>query len=220
MKKMYRTKDGFDVIIMRETKNRYIMYCEDYGYMFSIYKKAIEKPFFLLIEGFGYIKTNDVDYVDGISKRPAWSKYKSMLKRVYSGHERYKAYYNVAVCDEWRDFVNFERWFNNNYVEGFAMDKDFLSKPDNKIYSPETCCFIPKSINSIVNRTDSVLFRNGRYGFYVPDGAVMRYIPVGTKEEAERFKKVCGRIAISTLLWEHRYSIKSEVSKKILSLYD
>lgn len=220
MKKMYRTKDGFDVRIVREKKSRYIMYCDEYGYMFSVGKKEIEKPFSLLMYNFGYIKTDDIDYIDGISKRLAWVRYKSMIHRVYSGYERHKAYRNVTVCDEWRNFVNFEKWFNENNIDGFVMDKDMLSEPDNKIYSPVTCCFIPRSINGIGNNKNSIELRNGKYGFSIADSAGVHYIPVGSKEEAERFKKICGRLRIDAILNEYKHLIKLEVRDKILSLYD
>jgi hypothetical protein len=37
------------------------------------------------------------------------------------------------------------------YVDGYCLDKDILVS-NNKIYSPETCCFVPKEINTIINR--------------------------------------------------------------------
>lgn len=38
-----------------------------------------------------------------------------------------------------------------NYIEGFELDKDILVK-GNKVYSPETCCFVPKEVNSFFTR--------------------------------------------------------------------
>jgi hypothetical protein len=46
-------------------------------------------------------------------------------------------------------FSNFKQWFDdksNGYVEGYDIDKDILVK-GNKVYSPNTCCFLPPEIN-------------------------------------------------------------------------
>lgn len=81
--------------------------------------------------------------------RKCWS---SMLQRCYD--EKYQAkqptYIGVVVCDEWHNFQNFKKWCAKNYIEGFELDKD-LRKFGSKIYSPETCSFVPKQINGFFN---------------------------------------------------------------------
>lgn len=67
-----------------------------------------------------------------------------------------KTYVDCTVCDEWLNFQNFAQWYKDNWyeVEGERMelDKDILIK-NNKIYSPETCVFVPKRMNLlIINR--------------------------------------------------------------------
>lgn len=55
-------------------------------------------------------------------------------------------YRNVTICDEWLLFSNFANWAFAEYKEGLTIDKDILAV-SNKIYSPETCCFVPHYIN-------------------------------------------------------------------------
>lgn len=80
-----------------------------------------------------------------------------MLNRCCSGklHKRESTYINCKVCDEWLNFQNFSEWFKNNYyeVEGQRMelDKDILNK-GNKIYSPNTCIFVPHNINNLFTK--------------------------------------------------------------------
>lgn len=75
----------------------------------------------------------------------------NMIQRGYDN--KFKSanptYKNCTVCDEWLNFQTFGEWFDNNYIEGCQLDKDLLVK-GNKIYSPETCCFLPKSINVLL----------------------------------------------------------------------
>ena len=35
------------------------------------------------------------------------------------------------------------------------LDKDILIK-GNKIYSPQTCCFVPENLNSLITKNDSI----------------------------------------------------------------
>lgn len=47
-----------------------------------------------------------------------------------------------------------KKWFEENYVEGYALDKDLLSRGA-KVYSAETCCYIPPEINSALVHSSS-----------------------------------------------------------------
>lgn len=75
----------------------------------------------------------------------AHRKWVDMLRRCY-GNEN-PSYIDCTVCEEWLSFQNFADWYYNNYVEGWFLDKDILCK-GNKVYSPDTCCFVPHLINS------------------------------------------------------------------------
>lgn len=76
-----------------------------------------------------------------------------MLRRCYSDklHAKRPTYKGCTVCDEWLTFSNFRKWAenpDNGYSKGYHLDKDILTK-GNKTYSPENCCFVPSSLNSI-----------------------------------------------------------------------
>lgn len=76
----------------------------------------------------------------------------NMVRRCYDHKfiKRYPTYKDCEVCDEWLNFQNFAKWFEENYYEieneKMCLDKDVLYKW-NKIYSPETCVFVPEKIN-------------------------------------------------------------------------
>lgn len=125
--------------------------CNECGYekLSSVLKN---KPHFTArnyVFGVGIVDTEHV--VKRLKSYDVWT---GMLERCYSQkyQEREPAYKGCSVCDEWLLFSNFKKWFDNNYIKGYALDKDILVK-GNKVYSPETCCFVPSDINLLlINR--------------------------------------------------------------------
>lgn len=82
---------------------------------------------------------------------PAYQKWVGMLDRCYSEilHTVQPTYRGCTVCTEWLTFSKFKQWFDVNNVLGWELDKDILDS-DSKRYSPETCCFVPKSVNVLL----------------------------------------------------------------------
>lgn len=81
----------------------------------------------------------------------------STLQRCYSAkfQEKYPTYKGCSVCDEWLYYPNFKKWYNENYYEikgkTSQLDKDVLIK-GNKVYSPDTCVFVPNFINTLFTK--------------------------------------------------------------------
>jgi hypothetical protein len=75
-----------------------------------------------------------------------------MLARCYSKIEleKFPTYENKIVCDEWKYFSSFKSWMETQtWKSGMHLDKDVIV-PENKIYSPATCCFVPEKVNSLL----------------------------------------------------------------------
>lgn len=94
----------------------------------------------------------------------------SMIKRCYDPTNKYYPYYGakgVTVCKEWHNFQNYAAWYESNYVENFHVDKD-MKCSNNKIYSPDTCLFVPPATNlqfskNTLNKTYCLIDNNGVY---------------------------------------------------------
>lgn len=100
-----------------------------------------------LVYDVGVDDLQEVIFIGG--KTPKfYQTWKGMLERCYSSkyQKKFTTYVGCYVCDEWKYLSNFKTWFDANYVEGFELDKDILVK-GNKVYSADTCRFIPKYIN-------------------------------------------------------------------------
>lgn len=80
----------------------------------------------------------------------AYITWKGMIQRCYynQAHKSHPSYINCLVCDEWHDYQNFAKWFSEHYVDKWNLDKDILSKGV-KLYSPDTCLFVPRYINNV-----------------------------------------------------------------------
>lgn len=97
------------------------------------------------------VGVNDMRYISNEKDKVFIRIWNSMLIRCYG--KVYKAqkptYIGCTVCTEWQTFSNFRKWCLQYYIDGYQLDKDILVK-GNKVYSPETCCFVPQEINSII----------------------------------------------------------------------
>lgn len=91
---------------------------------------------------------------------PSYKTWLYMIRRCYDKNSpHYNPTYNdCTVCNEWHNFQNFAKWYEENYYEipgeKMNLDKDILTK-GNKMYSPDTCCFVPSLINNAISKTNS-----------------------------------------------------------------
>ena len=102
--------------------------------------------------GIGYWGLEGVDCTS-----ESYIKWHDMINRCYNAkfHERQPQYKGCTVCEEWLNYSNFKVWYDQHKISGMSLDldKDILFK-GNKVYSPETCVFVPHTIN--------VLFLNSK----------------------------------------------------------
>ena len=110
-----------------------------YPYNTSIYKK-------------GFIGVGTYKAKSNGKDTNSYKSWKHMLSRCYDNklHAKQPTYKECTVCKEWLNYQNFAEWFEKNHVNGFQLDKDLLVS-GNKIYSEDTCAFIPRCLNSFVS---------------------------------------------------------------------
>lgn len=113
--------------------------------------KRIKNPYRKSFQGVGYIGMGKYSSKD-TKIMNCWS---NMLKRCYKENGKDITYEDCYVCKEWHNFQNFAKWYEENYYEVDGkptfLDKDILYK-GNKIYSPETCVFVPRLINNLFTK--------------------------------------------------------------------
>lgn len=139
----------------------------------NIKKGSVTNPNSLTAYGVGFIGQGK--YTSKANKKitKPYDTWIGMLRRCYSEkfHIKQPTYKNCMTDEKWHNFQVFAEWFNKNYIDNFELDKDILFK-GNKIYSPETCCFVPPKINSLFINCKS---SRGKY-------------PIGVTKVSEKFK--------------------------------
>lgn len=141
------------------------VYFSEYNYIFrgttyDRFKKGrIQCPYEPRTWGKGYLGVGEYRKTINDIKTEQYNYWRMMLERCYSEkyHIKHPTYQKCVVCEEWLDFQNFARWYDNNYYqvdnETMCLDKDILNK-GNKIYSPNTCVFVPERINALFTKCD------------------------------------------------------------------
>lgn len=173
--------DEMKIIKYFDERNVIVEFQDEFKYKtrttYTLFKRGnVKNPYSKTVYGLGYLGEGDYKAVKGDNSR--YDTWRSMLRRCYGGKD--PAYKDCTVCDEWLNFQNFAKWFDENYyeVEGekMGLDKDILVK-GNKIYSPETCIFVPYRIN----------------GMFVGCNKKRRSLPIGVEynKQADKFRVKC-----------------------------
>lgn len=163
-------KDTEVMILLYENNKRiYVEFQDETKYStwttYENLKKGIKNPHTPRIFGIGYIGNAIAVEKDKI--KGSYEVWHGMLERCYDDKFQNKCptYVGCYVTKEWHCYENFEKWYINNYYkvenEVMNLDKDIRIK-GNKLYSPETCIFVPQRINKLFIKSDKS--RNGLIG--------------------------------------------------------
>ena len=144
----------------------------------------IKCPYEKRICGAGFIGEGKYKAKENGKNTDKYNIYRSMLQRCYDPklHEKEPTYKECEVEDYLLNFQHMGEWIDENYYkvpgEKMCLDKDILCK-GNKIYSRETCIFVPQRINNLFVKKDNgrgdspigVTPRpSGNYTVYCSDG--------------------------------------------------
>ena len=150
--KIVRYGSAFDIDV-RFVKDDTVVEHREYK---DFKKGQIKNPMTPSVYGVGFIGVGKFNPFDENGKPTrCYLTWKNMLMRCYDSkyHEKEPTYKGCTVCTEWHNFQVFAEWYYKNYYEvgnneRMNLDKDILNK-GNKIYSPNTCIFVPQFINSL-----------------------------------------------------------------------
>lgn len=106
-----------------------------------------------LIYGVGYNSRVPYKASENNIVTKAYHAWYDMLGRCHCPKMQMKnpSYIGCTVHPDWLDFQNFAKWYYGHEYSnmGYDLDKDILH-PKSKLYSPETCCFVPRALNILL----------------------------------------------------------------------
>jgi hypothetical protein len=115
-------------------------------------------------EAFPVYKVGTMDIPNELQKgKPnprEYSIWNGIRQRCYNENlrDRLMSYKDVEMSENFKIYSYFKDWCHKQVgfnEEGWQLDKDILSK-DNKVYSEDTCCFVPPEINCAVTNNKTV----------------------------------------------------------------
>ena len=148
--------DSKDIIVEFQDKYKVKVHT-GYG---NFKKGEVKNPYDKTVHGVGYIGEGKYKVSINGKNTIAYKVWFSMIQRCYDPYylDKHPTYRDCIVCKEWHCFQNFTQWYEENYYEcndeQMELDKDILIK-GNKIYSPETCIFVPHRINSLFTKSNA-----------------------------------------------------------------
>lgn len=184
--------------------------------------------------GFGYLGVGPYKTNTGLgssTRTPYYIRWAGMVARCYNPRSEFDepSYIGTTVCDEWANFQNYAEWYCNHPYrnDDWQVDKDLLGK-GKKLYSPETCCFVPKIINSIFVRQVENKGHNLPVGVYKSKGKTYNMIfrniershtefGFKTVEEAAKVYKTLKEDRIKELANEFKSGLEPRVYEALMS---
>ena len=177
--------------------------------------------------GVGYLGEGKYTVSENGKLKKEFKIWYDMIKRCYDPkyQEEHSTYKGCKVEDYLLNFQYMAEWINENYYEvsgeKMCLDKDILYK-GNKVYSRETCIFVPERINLLFvksnkSRGDSPIgtypLPSGNYRAMCSNG-YGKNIPLGvysTPEEAFRRYKQCKENYIKQVADEYKGRIPDKL---------
>ena len=159
--KIVEYNNAIDIIVEFQDEYRTKVHTSYQGFK----KGEVKNPYDKTVYNVGYLGGEKYKTKINNKKTKAYEVWMKMLQRCYDPYfiNKHLTYKDCFVCEEWHNFQNFCKWFYKNYYEcngeQMCLDKDILCK-GNKIYSPETCIFVPQRINNLFIKSNVI---RGKY---------------------------------------------------------
>lgn len=188
--------------------------------------RKIKNPYDPVVAKVGYIGEGRYrSRVDKILQTP-YRTWRHMLERCYDPKAITPAYEGIKVCEEWHNYQNFAKWWEENYYEvgddRMDLDKDILSNNRAREYSPSTCVYVPSRVNFLFIKRPkkdiptgvSLVKGSGKY--WARGGVNNKEIKGGIYETVEEAFEVYKREK-ERALKEHCLELKKKYGDKIPS---
>ena len=162
-----KSSGDFKIVKYNDNKNIEIQFLntgfETKVQLGSIRNGEVKDPYSPSVHGVGILGVKYQTKINGVHTKEyeLWCR---MLQRCYSDDFKKKrpTYIGCGVSDNFKSYEYFYEWCHNQVGfsnKGWQLDKDLLIK-GNKVYSEDSCVFIPTEINSLLVKRENM---RGKY---------------------------------------------------------
>lgn len=158
--------------------------------------------------------------------------WRQMLTRCYDErfYKKRPTYEDCTTSENFKNFSYFNKWCYSQVgfgKDGWNLDKDILIK-GNKVYSEDTCCFVPPELNNTFVKSDkkrgglpigvSFVKKYGKYKAGISMCGVVTHIGTySTSEEAFQAYKQAKEDYIKSLANKYKDQIDSRVYEALMN---
>ena len=161
--KVYKSKLSGDFKIVKYNDNRNVEIqfvdtgCRKVAEMKEVRNGNVKDPYVPSVHGVGILGAKYPSRVNGVKTRE-YNLWTGMLERCYNStyKKKHPTYEGCEASENFKSYEYFYEWChsqigfdNDGNGNPFQLDKDLLIK-SNKVYSENTCVFIPSEINSLL----------------------------------------------------------------------
>ena len=153
----------FKILKYNDTKNVEIQFINT-GYETSsrlehIKNGNVKDPYAASVHGVGILGTKYPSMINGVLTKE-YTLWQNMLQRCYSDvyKKQRPTYEGCEVSDKFKSYEYFYEWCHSQIGfdnQGWHLDKDLLVK-GNKVYSEDSCVFLPSEINSLLIKREAL----------------------------------------------------------------
>lgn len=218
--KEFQNKRGETFKVIEDIDNKFylIEFQDEFKFRRTVRKtersfSVVVNPYIKTYNGVGYI--GDGPYGPRSTGKEAFAVWRQIWMRVGNTEiPKLHTYVDCSVDKAWYNFQDFAEWFYSNpyYRQGWHLDKD-MAIFGNRIYGPETCCFLPRELNGF--QTSRVAKSSG-----LPRGVHKTYhkyyyiIKIDGKNQMR-----CGYDSAEQAALDYQYA-KSQEAKRLALKYE
>lgn len=160
---VFKTNEGYSVEIVDYNVNFdvKVKFLDEFGAVIktniqAIRNGSVANPYHKSVYGVACYGEPEDDWQ---TVKPLYNTWAGMIERVHDlvALEKRQSYKPCIIVESWYCFANFYSWakyqigWNN---PRWQLDKDILVK-GNKVYGPDTCCFVPSQINALFTKREA-----------------------------------------------------------------
>ena len=218
---------GSKMIIKEYKSNKDIdVYFPEYNWTFkhatyqSFKKGNIKCPYETRLFGVGYLGEGKYKISINGKFTDEYNIWYHMVTRCYDPkyHEKRSTYKDCKVEDYLLNFQHMATWIDENYYEVpgevMCLDKDILCKR-NKVYSRETCIFVPERINLLFTKRDNDRGKDPIGVYQSPSGNYQAYCNNGYGKQIK-----LGSYKTKEEAFEVYKQYKEKVIKEVIDSYE